>query len=266
MKLTRRQLSRIIRESLEGAVRAEHDAYRAETYPEENIFQKIRAHKMHGAPMPNIDIDSLASAMNKSQCYDVDRQAFTPTVYREFDDWFLRSLTDDTLRSCQRNAMSADVCSPAQGTIRKRVPAGEMTLKKSVIAVESLLDILEGSDLIQISLRKTDYHHVHSPVDGRVSDIMSVDKDDLFPGSEAMVIVEIETSMGVIKVMCIGEWSVQTFVPVVSVGDSVSKLDELGYFYFGSQVIIVLPPSVEVTVDREQEPRVFPGDPICARF
>ena len=37
---------------------------------------------------------------------------------------------------------------------------------------------------------------------------------------------------------------------------------ELGHFYFGSQVILVLPDNVDVVVNEEGKERVFPGDPV----
>jgi len=43
----------------------------------------------------------------------------------------------------------------------------------------------------------------------------------------------------------------------------VKKVDELGHFYFGSQVILVMPKSVEIVVNRDGSERVFIGDVIC---
>ena len=243
-------------------IRAIMDQRNAKSDLWEDIFQKIRDHKLYGLPMPKVNIDSLATAMNDDMGYDVDRAAFTPVKYDSFDEWFLRRLAPETMRVCSAQASLADVCSPVQGTIRKKVPAGTITLKKSVIIVDKLLDLVRGSDLLQISLQKTDYHRVHSPVDGKVTAVGSLNKDELFPGSEAMVIIEIESTLGKVKVMSIGEWTVQTFVTDVQAGDIVKKLDELGHFYFGSQVIVVLPKGVSIIVNREGKQRVFPGDPV----
>ena len=251
-------MSRLLREYIRALLDKEH----ADGNRWEKIFQQIRAHKIHGKQMPNIDIDSLASAMNNDMGYDVDRAAFTPTEYSNFDEWFLRKLTPETLEMCLIKASLSDICSPVQGTVRKKVPAGEMTLKKSVIAAEVLLDLMQGDDLLQISLKKTDYHRVHSPVDGKFTRATSVDKDKLFPGSEAMVIIDIESAVGTVKVMCIGEWTVQSFITTAEVGADIMKMDELGHFYFGSQVILVLPAGVDVIANREGKQRVFPGDPI----
>jgi len=228
----------------------------------EQIFQQIRSNKLHGAPMPDIDINELADVMNGALGYDIHRDAFHPTEYVTFEDWFLRGMTDQTLVQCIKKSLLSDVCAPVQGTVRKHVPSGELTLKKSVVIVEELLGLLGGSRLIQISLQKTDYHRVHSPVDGTISEIVNLEKDELFPGSETMVIITIQTPFGNVKMMCIGEWSVQTFVLDAQVGDDVYKMYELGHFYFGSQVIVVLPDNVDIVVNEEGKERVFPGDPV----
>ncbi len=249
---------KILREFVRALLDLEH----ADGNPWEQIFQQIRAHKMQGAPMPDIEVDDLATAMNKHMGYDVERTAFMPVKYTDFDEWFLRRLTPQTLEMCLIKASLSDLCSPVQGTVRKKVPVGEMTLKKSVIGADVLLNLMQGDDLLQISLQKTDYHRIHSPVDGILSGVVSLDKDELFPGSEAMVVLEIESPIGMVKVMCIGEWTVQTFITTADVGSNLSKMDELGYFYFGSQVIVVLPQNVTVIANREGKQRVFPGDPI----
>ena len=180
-------------------------------------------------------------AMNKSLCYDTHRDAFEPIEYKTFEDWFLRDLAPDTLDICTKKASLSDMSSPVQGTIRKSIPSGEMTLKKSVIMSEDLLGLLGCDELIQISLKKIDYHRVHSPVDGTISGVLEMAKDGFFPGAEAMTVISIETKFGDVKMMCIGEWSVQTFVPRIDIGDIVNKMSELGFFYFDAK--LGLPPS-----------------------
>ena len=48
---------------------------------------------------------------------------------------------------------------------------------------------------------------------------------------------------------------------MAKVGDEVAKMDELGYFDLGSQVILSLPKEADVLF--EGSPRLFPGDPIA---
>ena len=263
MKLTKTILRKLILNEVRQSIRGFLDLEHAKDNQWEKLFQKIRDSRIYGAQMPAINYDELANAMNLYNKYDVARSAFLPTTYQTFEDWFLRNLSDQTKEICKQTSLLSDVCSPVQGTIRKSVPTGEITLKKSVVEVDHLLDILQGEKLVQISLQKTDYHHVHSPVNGKVVEVLMLEKDELFPGSESMTIIEVDSIFGALKVMCIGEWTVQTFIPEVIPGQVVSKLDKLGYFYFGSQVILVLPKRLEFAVNLSGKERVFPGDPLC---
>lgn len=242
--------------------RARLDADLAGMQPLEKLFQEIRSSLLSGGPMPDVDFDKLASTVGPRYGYSTPREAFRPVRYTTFNDWFLRSLAPDTLQRCQENATRADVCAPVQAVCTEQPLTGRMTLKVSVIAVRDLLRLVRGDALVQFALRKTDYHRVHSPVDGRVESIVAYEKDRLFPGSEAMTIIRIEAErLGVVQVLAIGEWSVQSFAPAVSVGARVQKVDELGHFHFGSQVILVLPAgALPLSVRGGQ--RVFPGDPV----
>jgi phosphatidylserine decarboxylase len=230
----------------------------------ESIFRRIRDSKLFGISEPKIDYNILSDELNDWLEYDKPKEAFYPIFYRSFDDWFLRELTPSTLRLCKQRAELADVCSPVQGKVRKKVFSGEMALKRSMIEVDTLLNLLGGDDLIQISLQKTDYHHVHSPVDGEIAEILSYQENELFPNSEALWIVKILTDFGVVKVVCIGEWTVQTFISEVRVGQEIKKLDKLGHFYFGSQVLLSLPSGLEIFLDRKAQPRLFIGDPLAS--
>lgn len=249
----------LLREFIRKLLDQEH----AETSPWEVIFQKIRDNRLHGHELPNIDYNKLSDLMNKDEGYDMDKSAFVPVEYADFEDWFLRNMTPSTMKSCLIKSQLADMCSPVQGTVRKKVPAGAMTLKKSVIDVNKLLGLLNCDQLIQVSLQKTDYHYVHCPVDGVIKEVTQLEKDVLFPGSESMTIISIQSEHGIVKVLSIGEWTVQTFVTQVSPGDYVLKLDKLGYFYFGSQVIVAFPKGYHSILNQEGKERVFPGDPMC---
>ena len=78
---------------------------------------------------------------------------------------------------------------------------------------------------------------------------------------ESLTIFSFSTSFGLVRLLCIGEWSVQSFVALGKVGDQVSRMDELGHFDLGSQVILSLPDGVDVCL--EGSPKLFPGGPIA---
>lgn len=240
--------------------RAAIDARLASWQEYERIFQQVKRAKLDGGAMPDVDFDRLADRMNPQYGYETPRKAFIPTWYQSFDDWFLRSLSSASLESCRQRAVTADVCAPVQAVVAA-VPSGLMTLKVSLVVVEELLGLFQGAQLVQFSLRKTDYHHVHCPVDGLVESVDACSKDQLFPGSEAMTVISIRAAFGRVHMLCIGEWSVQSFITNLVAGQEVCKMLEVGHFDFGSQVLLVLPSCVKVRVGG----RVFPGDPVgCA--
>mmetsp|Transcript_22577 Transcript_22577/g.52586 ORF Transcript_22577/g.52586 Transcript_22577/m.52586 type:complete len:348 (-) Transcript_22577:40-1083(-) len=244
--------------------RSKLDARLAAMQHWERIFQDIRRAKLEGAQMPQLDYDRMADKMFQAYGYDKPRSAFEPTKYHCFEDWFLRTLSPATRSECVKKAASAAVSAPVQGLASAEALDGLVTLKVSAIVVADLLKLLGseevGAKAQQFALRKTDYHHVHSPVDGDIESINVYSKDELFPGSEAMTVIGLISGFGHVKVMCIGEWSVQSFVLKVSVGDRVVKLDELGHFDFGSRVILIVPKTIDFLVRCGQ--RVFPGDPV----
>ena len=241
---------------------AEYKKYDANTCPHEAVFKKVRQAKIFGEQMPQITWNEFAQEVNNEKGYENPREDFEPVHYEKFDDWFLRTLTPTTLQRCRTNAESAPIVSPCQGTVRMEVPSGAITLKKSIVHLDTLLGILNTPSILQISLRKTDYHRIHAPCDGVVLNVDTYEQGELFKDSEACTILDIKSNEGVVTLMMIGEWTVQTFVTDIQVGDTVTKLEELGYFYFGSQVIIGFDGMLQMLVQPNDKTRVFPGDPL----
>lgn len=83
----------------------------------------------------------------------------------------------------------------------------------------------------------------------------------LHTSEESMSIFHFATSFGPVQLLCIGEWSVQSFRPSVLAGASVKRMDEIGYFDVGSQVILALPKGLQLLP--KEGARVFVGDPIA---
>ncbi|CAE7663078.1 PSD3 [Symbiodinium sp. CCMP2456] len=242
-------------------LRKEVDARHAKVSWYEELFQATRLAKLTGAKVPDVDWTLIADRINKRFKYKPGKDAFCPAHYFTYEDWFLRALSPATLERCLSQAALAEVCSPVQGKAWEQVPSGEMSLKISVIAVSELLQVLDGKHLVQLRLRWPDYHRVHSPVDGKILAIDCYQKDELFPGAESLTVFSFSTPFGLVRLLCIGEWSVQSFVALGKIGDQVAKMDELGHFDLGSQVILSLPDGMDVCL--EGSPKLFPGDPIA---
>jgi len=230
--------------------------------PSEELFKLVRSAKLYGDPMPEVDFNEIAKNLNKEKSYETPMNAFEPAIYTTFDDWFLRKLTPETLEACKKKGVLNTVVSPCQGTVRQEVPSGNITLKRSILHLDELLGILGSESLVQISLRKTDYHRVHAPCNGVVTEIQRYEQHELFKESEACTIIKIDCDDGPITLMLIGEWTVQTFVTDLREGDRIEKLEEIGYFYFGSQIILGFDGPLKLVVKPNDRTRVFPGDPL----
>jgi hypothetical protein len=253
---------KLLRRTIRNLILSEYKQYNPEECPQEAVFRQVRQAKIFGEPMPDIDWDEFAQEVNSEKGYENHREDFEPAYYEKFDDWFLRSLTTAVLELCKEKAELYPIVSPCQGTVRQEIPSGTITLKKSVVHLDTLLGILDTPSILQISLRKTDYHRIHSPCDGVVEGIETYEQGELFKDSEACTIMDIKSAAGIVTLMLIGEWTVQTFMTEVQVGQPVNKLEELGYFYFGSQIIIGFDGMLKMLVEPNDKTRVFPGDPL----
>jgi phosphatidylserine decarboxylase len=231
----------------------------------EKIFQEIRENKLFGKKIRKHDFNLLAFILNNIRNYENPRTDFIPINYKTFDDWFLRKLSPNKLKECLETARPCKICCPVQGKIREKISFGNITLKKSFIDIQRLLSITNGHQMIQISLLKGDYHHVHSPVDGVIHKVICYERGEFFNEngqiSDALTSIQILSEYGIITLLCLGEQTVQSFITIIKVGQYISKVDELGYFYFGSQVILVLPKPLQLCVINVK--RVFVGDCLC---
>ena len=252
---------KLLRETIRNMI-VEYKTRNQEDCPHEKVFKQVRNSKLYGENMPQINWDQFAQEVIEEKSYESSREDFYPSYYEKFDDWFLRSLTPESIEKCIAAAEGYPIVSPCQGTVRQEVPSGNITLKKSIVHLDTLLGILNTPSIIQISLLKTDYHRIHAPCDGVVNSIEVFDQGELFNESEACTIIDIVSNEGTITLMMIGEWTVQTFVTDVIVGQPVSKLEELGHFYFGSQIILGYDGFMNMIVTPDDKTRVFPGDPL----
>ena len=73
---------RLLREYVRTLLDQEH----ASGNPWEVIFQKIRDNRLYDQDLPAIDYNILSDAMNDDLGYDVDKSAFVPSAYNDFED------------------------------------------------------------------------------------------------------------------------------------------------------------------------------------
>lgn len=214
-----------------------------------------------------IDYDRFADWLNTSFGYETPRSAFTPQQYRTYYDWFLRRLAPPSVVAARANAASADVCSPIQGQVvySGLVGDGQIELKDGPANILEALQHrdpdLASHEFVKFDLEIHDYHHIHSPVDGKVSYIHYFGENtDPFGHNNALVI-ELDTAFGRVFMCCIGELTVQSIHHEVHPGDIVRKVDRLGWFWWGSMMLVVFPSGLRIEVMPGQP--VFVGDHIA---
>jgi phosphatidylserine decarboxylase len=203
--------------------------------------------------------------------YQVDLdEAESPPPYPSFDAFFTRRL-----RPGARPIASESLVSPADGQLsaagaieaghRLRVKAQHYDVGELLADHEAAARFISGSFCV-VYLAPSDYHRVHSPVDGRVLQLRGIE-GDYFPVNaigerhisglfvrNQRVTVTIETQAhGLVVVVFVGAYIVGRIsaahlpFPAVPKGlhplappPNVARGDELGAFHLGSTVVLLV--------------------------
>lgn len=199
--------------------------------------------------------------------------------YPSIGDFFIRKLKPET-----RPIGTAEILHPADSRITQHgiITNGQLIQAKGM--TYELKDFTQDPDaykkwangyFITYYLCPTDYHRVHSPVSGQVTDVRHI-PGDLWPvndwstnainnlfGINERVLVEIETDYGPVGVMFVGATNVgsieldfdptlvtnkpgtlifnhQKYEPTVQI----RKGQELGLFRMGSTIVMLYPPQI----------------------
>ncbi|TIC11746.1 hypothetical protein E3Q14_02147 [Wallemia mellicola] len=139
---------------------------------------------------------------------------------------------------------------------------GEKVSKESWCA--PLLDKEQLPSLSVFRLAPQDYHRFHSPVDGIIGPITTIEGEYYTVNPQAVrspisifsenvrVIVPIHTeSYGTVIAVCIGAMMVGSTILTKKEGDSVQRGEEFGYFAFGGSTIVCLFPPNTVSWDND---------------
>jgi phosphatidylserine decarboxylase len=204
-------------------------------------------------------------------------EAREPGPYPSFDAFFTRPLKDGA-----RPISPDPVVSPADGKLSSMGPVdtgGRILVKKQAYDVAELVgDAADarryrGGSFAVVYLAPSDYHRVHSPVDGSVSLVRGI-PGDLYPVNSigeahveglfvrnnrvavcidtpklgrVTVILVGATIVGRISVSMIPEPAVPPGTTTLGSGFDVARGDELGMFHLGSTAVLLLEPGVRLT-------------------
>ena len=215
----------------------------------------------------------LLKAFAKIYRINVEEAEFPLEGYSSVGEFFIRSLKPGVRPLGQGPYLHpADSRMTARGPIvaNKLIQAKGRSYSVGQFLLDSSLDRWQKGVFVTYYLCPTDYHRVHSPVDGVIREVRYVPGnlwpvndwsvttiEDLFVKNER-VIVEIETDRGPMAVVFVGATNVGsirlTFEPTLQTNHAhrreerrisyvnplpVRRGDELGMFCFGSTVIVV---------------------------
>jgi phosphatidylserine decarboxylase len=222
---------------------------------------------------------TVSGLVQKVYCsaYDVNlAEAVDAGPYPSFDAFFTRPL-----RAGVRPIAADRVVSPADGRLSAAGPVdsgGRIVVKRQAYDVAELIgdaaDAVRyrGGEFAVVYLAPSDYHRVHSPVDGTVGIVRGI-PGDLYPVNSIgeahidglfvrnnRVCVAIDTAeLGRVSVILVGATIVGrisvSFVPEPAVPPGVTRLDppervargdELGMFHLGSTAVVLFEPGVHV--------------------
>ena len=226
---------------------------------------------------------SLPSAVSRvaqrvyCTAFDVDlTEAVHSGPYPSFDAFFTRPLKPGA-----RPIDSASVVSPADGKLSSLGPVdagSRIVVKEQAYDVAELLGSAEdakryrGGEFAVVYLSPRDYHRVHSPIDGVISEVRGV-PGDLYPVNQigekhidglfvrnnrvcicidhetlgrVSVVMVGATIVGRISVSVIPEPAVPAGTTQFSPARPVARGEEIGMFHLGSTAVLLFEPGVHV--------------------
>lgn len=252
--------------------------------------------KLACVTLPRFCRKFLLGAFAKAYKINLEEAEKNIEEYSSFDAFFTRRLKAG-LRPIDS---VSPIVHPADSAISSFGPLQQGQLiqaKGRMYSAEDFLKIpqlLDSDYFITYYLCPTDYHRVHSPVDGRLRQVRwvpgqlwpvnqwSVENiDQLFAVNER-VVCEIETAQGLVYVVLVGATNVGkitlSFDPCIVTNDlkqkdvfekaydlPIQKGQELGMFHLGSTVIVVYPKAFQMKDKKIQSGPVKLGQSVQSR-
>eukprot|EP00004_Rigifila_ramosa_P015528 TRINITY_DN360_c0_g1_i2.p1 TRINITY_DN360_c0_g1~~TRINITY_DN360_c0_g1_i2.p1 ORF type:complete len:677 (+),score=161.90 TRINITY_DN360_c0_g1_i2:238-2031(+) len=198
------------------------------------------------------------------QEYDIDMSIFERTDYRDYfsvNDWFTRKLAAGA-RPIQSVGASNILSAPADARYSVFASIEEdflMFLKADKYSLASLLDSSQnaqafvGGSAMIVRLAPADYHRFHSPLSGTVGEfkelsgpLFSVNRDAVVSGNQIyynkrMVGYIQSPTFGKVAYVAVGATCVGS-VEITRSPGPIERGDELGFFRFGSTVVVLFEP------------------------
>jgi len=179
--------------------------------------------------------------------------------FETFNDFFYRELNDEARPIVSD---SGSICLPADGRhlaipdlsrVERVYVKGQGFDLGSFLGDESLAERFEGGCMVISRLCPVDYHRFHSPVEGRLSELRSINGPlysvspialrrnvgFLWENKRELAVIDTE-DIGRVAFVAIGATCVGRIRMTRSPGDSIVKGEELGYFAFGGSCVATI--------------------------
>lgn len=166
--------------------------------------------------------------------------------YETFIEYFNRWLKKDKLKEIKKVASKYQIIIPCECNIES---IGQINDTSSIIRLKKEsrstardlknLGVDENYFFINTKLFISYYHHVHSPISGKLIRMTPIEGEDNFFGKNPLWFLEFETAKKPVFLILVGESAVQDFNFLVKKNDYIEIADNLGYFAWGSQVLLL---------------------------
>jgi phosphatidylserine decarboxylase len=199
------------------------------------------------------------------------QKKFYEDDYNSFMDFFTRKLTNEKFQEIQNNIKGSQLVIPNECYIEALGTMGDtkeiLRLKKphKNRVSEDLKKLgidVKGYSFIDMKLFLTFYHGIHSPVNGFISNMFPVEqKDDMF-GNNSLWIVTIDTTKSSVYLLLVGESAIQDFDFIKEKKTDIQLFEKLGFFNWGSQVIVLYDPKNYKELKIKENENYFVGESI----
>lgn len=181
--------------------------------------------------------------------YNTPNEWFVGAPYATFMDFFLRKISSDKMADITDEAANFKVVSPCECNIEAigSFPDTEKILRLKEPGTDVEKDLAtagiktEGRYFVSMKLLRSFYHRIHSPCTGKLGERKFFGKEEKLFGNNSLWTTVIKSEeAGDVDLLLVGEMFVQDFVFDKKIGDNVKIGEEIGYFDWGSQVVMIL--------------------------
>lgn len=221
---------------------------------ERYILSKLKAFRYKEIGDANIKIllecfqwkDMIHNKKYKINMTSISMDCYEGQPYETFIEFFNRWLTKVKFEEIKESSSKHAIILPSESNIesigRLKDTSSILRLKKKapeVIDDLKELGIEENYAFVNMKLLISYYHHVHAPVSGKIKRMMPIEYDNHIFGKNTLWFLEFETAKKPVYLLIVGESSIQDFNFLVKKNDVVNIADDLGYFTWGSQVVLL---------------------------